>query len=42
MQTAARRKGNGYLTASVGLASNGITYRYGAHVTCSLYLELTK
>lgn len=42
LQTSARRKGNAFVTARVGLASNGISSRYGAHVRCSGYLEFKR
>jgi hypothetical protein len=38
LQTAAVRRGNGFCTARVGLATNGITSHYGAHVTCSAHV----
>lgn len=36
LQTAAVRRGNGFTTATIGLATNGITCHYGVHVTSSL------
>ena len=36
LQTAARRKRNGYTSARVDLATNGITHHHGVHVTSSL------
>ncbi len=35
LQTAARRRGNGFVSARVCCASNGITSRFGTHVVCS-------
>lgn len=40
LQTAAVRRGNGFATATIALATNGYQYRYGAHVTCSANVQL--
>lgn len=40
LQTAARRGGRDFCTAKVGLATNGISSRFGVHITSSLTASL--